>query len=84
MRRGSLKGYSGNINRAVKIKGERREYFIHGLPDMTFEKALRDSWPWDDRDKKKTKIRIVSDTGEDVTKSTLLSHEGTVFVEFIS
>jgi hypothetical protein len=84
MRRGSLKGYSGSINRVVKIKGERMEYFIHGSTETTFEQALRDSWPWENRDKKKTKIRIVSDTGEDVTKSSLLSHEGTVFVEFIS
>jgi len=84
MRRGSLKGYSGTINRVVKIKGERMEYFIQGSPDTTFEEALRDNWPWEDRDKKKTKIRIVSDTGEDVTKSSLSSHEGTVLVEFLS
>ncbi|MGY5879331.1 MAG: hypothetical protein RTV31_03725 [Candidatus Thorarchaeota archaeon] len=84
MRRGSLKGYHGSINRVVKIKGERMEYFIYGEPDMTFEQALRNSWPWEERDKKKTKVRIVSDTGEDVTESTLLSHEGTVLVEFLS
>ena len=84
MRRGSLKGYSGSINRVVKVKGERMEYFIYGGPDMTFEQALRNSWPWEERDKKKTKVRIVSDTGVDVTKSSLLSHEGTVLVEFLS
>ena len=84
MRRGSLKGYDDSINRVVNIKGERMEYFISGPPEMTFEEALHDSWPWEDRDKKKTKVRIVSATGEDVTKSTLSSHEGTVFVEFLS
>ena len=84
MRRGSLKGYSVSINRVVKIKGENMEYFIYGSPDITFEEALHDSWPWEERDKKKTKVRIVSDTGEDVTESTLLSHEGTVLVEFLS
>jgi hypothetical protein len=83
MRRGSLKGYRGSINRVVKIKGERMEYFISGTPDMTFEDALHDNWPWEDRDKK-TKVRIVSKEGEDVTKKPLSSHEGTVLVEFLS
>lgn len=83
MRRGSLKGYNDSINRVVTIKGERMEYFISGSPDTTFEEALRDNWPWEDHDKK-TKVRIVSDKGKDVTKSTLSSHEGTVFVEFLS
>ncbi|MHA1137448.1 MAG: hypothetical protein ACTSSE_13265 [Candidatus Thorarchaeota archaeon] len=84
MKRRNLKGYSGTINRVIKLKGERMEYFIYGSPDMTFEQALYDNWPWEDRDKKKTKVRIVSDSGEDVTKRTLLSHEGTVLVEFLS
>jgi hypothetical protein len=58
------------------------EYFISGTPETTFEQALRDNWPFQDRDIK-TKLRIVTDKGEDVTKSTLLSHEGTVMVEFL-
>ena len=60
------------------------EYFIYGSPDMTFEQALRNSWPWEKPDKKKTKVRIVSDTGEEITKTPLLNHEGTVLVEFLS
>jgi hypothetical protein len=82
MRRGSLKGYSGRINRVVKIKGDRIEHFIHGTPETTFEQALRDNWPFEDHDVK-SKLRIMAATGEDVTKSTLSSHEGTVFVEFL-
>lgn len=83
MRRGSLKGYHGSINRVIKIKGERMEYFISGSPDTTFEQALRDSWPFEERNRK-SKFRIITDTGVDVTKKTLSSHEGTVLIEFIS
>ncbi|TFH06254.1 MAG: hypothetical protein E4H14_11205 [Candidatus Thorarchaeota archaeon] len=83
MRRGSLKGYSGSINRVIKIKGERMEYFISGSPDMTFEEALRDNWPFEERDSK-SKFRLVTPSGEDITKNALSSHEGTVLVEFIS
>jgi hypothetical protein len=83
VRRGSLKGYSGRINRVVKIKGDRIEHFIHGTPETTFEQALRNNWPFEGHDVKKSKLRIMTATGEDVTKSTLLSHEGTVFVEFL-
>ena len=58
------------------------EYFIHGTPQTTFEQALRDNWPFVDRDIK-SKLRIVTETGADVTNSTLSSHEGTVLVEFL-
>jgi hypothetical protein len=83
MRRGSLKGYNGSINRVIKIKGERMEYFISGSPKTTFEQALRDNWPFEERDSK-SKFRLVTPTGEDVTKNALSSHEGTVLVEFLS
>jgi len=83
VRRGSLKGYGGRINRVVKIKGERMEYFIYGSPETTFEQALRDNWPFIGRDAKKSKLKIVTDKGADVTKSALSSHEGTVMVEFL-
>jgi len=82
MGRGKLKGYKGQITRVVKIPEARMEYFISGSPETSFEQALRDNWPFEDRDIK-SKLRIVTDTGEDVTKSTLLSHEGTVLVEFL-
>ena len=58
------------------------EHFISGTPETTFEQALRDNWPFEDRDIK-SKLRIMTDDGKDVTKSTLLSHEGTVLVEFL-
>ncbi|TFG97154.1 hypothetical protein E4H12_09375 [Candidatus Thorarchaeota archaeon] len=83
MRRGSLKGYSGSINRVIKIKGERMEYFISGSPETTFEQAMRDNWPFEEHDSK-SKFRIITDSGVDVTKSALSSHEGTVLIEFIS
>jgi len=83
VRRGSLKGYSGRINRVVKIKGDRVEHFIHGTPETTFEQALRNNWPFEDHDVKKSKLRLVTEKGVDVTKSTLSSHEGTVLVEFL-
>jgi hypothetical protein len=83
MRRGGLKGYSGRITRVVKLPGARTEHFINGTPETTFEQALRDNWPFEDHDAKKSKLRIVTDTGEDVTKSKLSSHEGTVMVEFL-
>lgn len=83
MRRGSLKGYSGSMNRVVKIKGERMEYFISGLPKTTFEKAMLDNWPFEEHDIK-SKFRIMTDTGVDVTNSALSSHEGTVLIEFTS
>ena len=82
MRRGGLKGYQGKITRVVKIAGARMEYFISGTPETTFEQALRDNWPFKDRDVK-SKLKIMTDKGKDVTKSTLLSHEGTVLVEFL-
>lgn len=58
------------------------EHFISGTPETTFGQALRDNWPFEDRDIK-SKWRIVTDTGVDVTKSALSSHEGTVMVEFL-
>jgi hypothetical protein len=58
------------------------EYFIHGTPETTFGEALRDSWPFEDHDIK-SKWRIVTEKGADVTKSKLSSHEGTVMVEFL-
>ena len=82
MRRGKLKGYKGNITRVIKIADARMEYFISGTPETTFEQALRDNWPFEDRDIE-SKLRIMTDDGKDVTKSTLLSHEGTVLVEFL-
>lgn len=82
MRRGKLKGYKDKITRVVKIADARMEYFISGTPETTFEQALRDNWPFEDRDIK-SKLRIMTDKGKDVTKSTLLSHEGTVLVEFL-
>ena len=83
MRRGELKGYKDKITRVVRIPGAR-EYFISGKPESTFEKALRDNWPFEDHDIEKSKFRIMSDKGEDVTNHTLESHEGTVMVEFLS
>ncbi|MDF1539859.1 MAG: hypothetical protein P1Q69_13245 [Candidatus Thorarchaeota archaeon] len=82
MRRGSLKGFKGEIQRVVKIKDTKKEYFITGKEDDTYEKALRDSWPFEEYDVK-DKWRIVSSTGEDLTKSELSSHAGTVILEFI-
>lgn len=82
MRRGRLKGYKGSINRVDKIPEARMEHFISGTPETTFEETLRDDWPFEDKDIK-SKWRIVSDRGEDVTKRALSSHEGTVLVEFL-
>ena len=82
VRRGSLKGYGNRVNRVVKIPGARMEHFIYGTPETTFEQALRDNWPFKDRDIK-SKWKIVTDKGVDVTKSALSSHEGTVMVEFL-
>jgi hypothetical protein len=59
------------------------EYSISDAPEIQFEQALRDNWPFEDHDTKKSKFRIVTDTGKDVTKSTRSSHEGTVLVEFL-
>jgi len=83
VRRGELKGYKGRITRVVKIPEARMEHFISGAPDTTFDQALRNNWPFADRDIKKSKWRIVTDKGADVTKSALSSHEGTVMVEFL-
>jgi hypothetical protein len=82
MRRGKLKGYSGAINRVVKMKDTKREYFITGEEDDTYEKAVKESWPFEEYDVD-DKWRIVSSTGEDLTKSKLSSHAGTVILEFI-
>jgi hypothetical protein len=82
VRKGKLKGYSGKITRVVKIPKARMEYFISGTPDTTFEEALHDNWPFEDRDSK-SKLRIMTDKGVDITKSALSSHEGTVLVEFL-
>ncbi len=82
MRRGSLKGFEGKINRVVRIKGAKMEYFISGVEDDTYEDAVRDSWPFENH-KAKEKWRILSATGEDLTKSKLSSHAGTVIIEFL-
>ncbi|MHA1904409.1 MAG: hypothetical protein ACXADL_12400 [Candidatus Thorarchaeota archaeon] len=82
MRRGKLKGYGGTINRVVTIPEVGKEYFISGKPETTYEQALRDNWPFEDKDVK-SKFRIVTDTGVDVTKSALSDHAGTVLVEFL-
>ncbi len=58
------------------------EYFISGKADTTFEQALRDNWPFEDKDID-SKWRLVTDTGADVTKSALSSHEGTVLLDFL-
>ena len=83
MRRGSLNGYNGSINRVIKIKGKRMEYFISGSPETTFEEATQDNWPFEEYDSK-SKFRIVTKKGVDVTKNALSSHAGTVLIEFIS
>jgi hypothetical protein len=83
VRRGKLKGYGGTITRVVKIPGARMEHFISGKPETTFEQALRDNWPFEDHDIQ-TKVKIVTDKGEDVTENALSSHEGTVMIEFLS
>jgi len=83
LRRGKLKGYKGKITRVIKIPGARMEYFISGTPETTFEEALRDNWPFEDRDIK-CNFRIMTEQGVDITKNALSSHEGTVLVEFLS
>ncbi len=83
MRRGSLKGYSGRVNRVVKIPRASVEHFIYGTPETTFGQALRNNWPFEDQGIK-SKWRIVTEKGADVTNSALSSHEGTVLVEFLS
>ncbi len=82
MRRGSLKGFAGNVTRVIRLKDSKREYFIKGHDDTTFEEAVRQSWPFEDHDVHK-KWRVVSSTGEDLTRSTLSSHERTVILEFV-
>jgi hypothetical protein len=82
MRRGSLRGFEGEITRVVKVKGSRREYFIKGKEDTTFEEAIRQSWPVEDH-KVNSKWRVVSSSGEDLTKRKLSSYDKTVIIEFI-
>ncbi|MHA2425420.1 MAG: hypothetical protein ACXAEF_11580 [Candidatus Thorarchaeota archaeon] len=82
MRRGSLKGYQGKITRVVKILDTKKEFFISGHEDGTFEETIRESWPFEDRDVK-DKWRVVSSSGEDLTKSKLGSHSDIVILEFI-
>ncbi|MHA1908659.1 MAG: hypothetical protein ACW98Y_15270 [Candidatus Thorarchaeota archaeon] len=82
MRRGSLKGYQGKITRVVKIRDTKKEFFISGHEDITFEEALEESWPFDDRNVK-DKWRVVSSSGEDLTKRKLGSHSDIVILEFI-
>ncbi len=82
MRRGSLKGFDGSINRVAKIKGTKKEYFITGSEDSTFEEVLSKEWPFEDH-KVSEKWRVISSTGEDLTKTKFRDHSNTVIVEFI-
>lgn len=82
MRRGSLKGFEGEITRVARVKGTKREYFIKGEEESTFEEAIRQSWPFKDHDVN-SKWRVVSSSGEDLTKSKLSSHDRTVTIEFL-
>ena len=77
----TMNGYSGRVNRVVKIPEARMEHFICGTPGTTFGQALRNNWPFKDHDIE-SKWRIVTEKGADVTNSALSSHEGTVLVEF--
>lgn len=81
MRRGSLKGFDGSINRVVKIKGTKKEYFITGSEESTFEEVLQKVWPFEDH-KMSEKWRVISSTGEDLTKTKFKDHSNTVIVEF--
>jgi hypothetical protein len=82
MRRGSLKGFEGSITRVVKLQDVKGEHFIQGGEDATFEDALKLTWPFDKK-KLTDKWRVVSASGEDVTKMKLADHSGTVILEFI-
>ncbi len=82
MRRGKLKGFEGAITRVVKIRDVKKEFFIRGGDDATFEDALHATWPFEDHDVKE-KWRVVSASGEDVTKIKLADHSGTVTLEFL-
>ena len=82
MRRGKLKGFEGAITRVVRIRDVKREFFIRGGEDATFEEALHATWPFEDHDVKEN-WKVVSSSGEDVTKTKLVDHAGTVILEFI-
>ncbi len=82
MRRGSLKGYIGEITRVVKIQGTKKEFFIKGKEESTYEEVLRNSWQLKDHDVNGN-WRVLSASGDDLTKSKLSSYEGTVLLEFI-
>ncbi len=82
MRRGSLKGFDGTITRVVKIKGTKKEFFIEGKEEFTFEEAIRNSWPFEDHDVDEKWI-VTSSSGEDLAGRTLMSYSNTVIVEFI-
>lgn len=82
MRRGSLKGFEGNITRVVRIRDTKKEFFIRGSESSTFEEALKLTWPFNDHDVKE-KWRVLSSSGEDLAKVKLADHSGTVILEFI-
>ncbi len=82
MRRGSLKGFEGEITRVAREKDTKHEFFIRGKEDTTFEEAIRESWPFKDHNIH-SKWRVVSSSGEDLTKSKLSSYDRTVIIEFI-
>lgn len=82
MRRGKLKGFEGAITRVIKIQNTKKEFFIKGNEDSTYEEALIASWPFEDHNVKE-KWKIVTPAGEDLTKTKLADHAGTVILEFI-
>jgi hypothetical protein len=82
MRRGSLKGFTGSITRVARIKGTKTEFFIKGDEDTTFEDSIREYWP-DKVDGGDKKWRVVTQSGEDLTRRELSSYERIVIIEFI-
>lgn len=76
-----VRGYEGIVHRVLKAPGYRNEYFIQGKPESTFREAVRDIWPFDDRDVDSS-WKLVTTSSEDVTDKSLSSYEGIVEIVF--
>ena len=72
-------GYSGTINRTVRIADKQKDYFIRGAVDTPIKEVLLDNWPFDEQDPD-SKWHVVDNRGNDVTNAPLSSLDGTATV----
>jgi len=72
-------GYSGMIDRTVKLAGTQKDYFIRGASETPIKEVLLKNWPFSELDQD-SNWHVVDDLGNDVTNNPLSSLGGAAIV----